>query len=80
MADQKENNLVEIFALWKNTSKSGETYLTGKMGNGRVLVLKNNYKEADNQPDYRVYITKNDQENGNGNGGGGKGGRGNEEI
>ena len=80
MADQKENNLVEIFALWKNTSKSGETYLTGKMGNGRVLVLKNNYKEADNQPDYRVYITKNDQENGNGNGGSGKVGRGNEEI
>ena len=82
MSDQKENNLVEIFALWKNTSKSGETYLSGKMGNSRVLVLKNNYKETDNQPDYRVYVTKDDREgngNGNGNGGGGRG-KGNEEI
>ena len=54
--------------------------LDRKDGEWDVLVLKNNYKEADNQPDYRVYITKNDQENGNGNGGSGKGGRGNEEI
>lgn len=79
MADQKESNLVEIFALWKNTSKSGETYLSGRLGSSRVLVLKNNYKENDNQPDYRVFVAK--QENdGNGNGGGGKGSKGNEEI
>lgn len=78
MSDQKESNLVEIFALWKNTSKSGETYLSGKLGSSRVLVLKNNYKENDNQPDYRVFVAK--QENdGNGNGGG-KGSKGNEDI
>lgn len=77
MSEQKESNLTEIFALWKNTSKSGETYLTGKLGNARLLVLKNNYKEADNQPDYRVFVTKDERE---GNGNGGKGSRGNEEI
>ena len=79
MADQKESNLVEIFALWKNTSKSGETYIPGRLGSSRVLVLKNNYKENDNQPDYRVFVAK--QENdGNGNGGGGKGSKVHEEI
>ena len=77
MSDQKESNLIEIFALWKNTSKNGDTYLTGKMGNARVIVLKNNFKDADNQSDYRVFVSKNEQEN---NGGGGRGGRGNEEI
>ena len=46
------------------------------MGNARVIVLKNNFKEADNQPDYRVFVTKNEQENN----GGERGGRGNEEI
>jgi len=78
MSDQKESNLVEIFALWKNTSKSGETYLSGKLGSSRVLVLKNNYKENDNQPDYRVFVAKQDND-GNGNGGG-KGSKGNEDI
>lgn len=77
MSDQKESNLVEIFALWKNTSKSGETYLSGRLGSSRVLVLKNNYKENDNQPDYRVFVAK--QEN-DGNGNGGKGSKGNEDI
>lgn len=76
---QRESKLVELFALWKNVSQSGETYLSGNLGNSKVLVLKNNRKEAgDNQPDYRVFVAPKERDgNGNGNGGGGKG---NEEI
>lgn len=76
MSDQQQSNLCEIFALWKNTSKNGDTYLTGTMGNSRILVFKNNQKEAENQPDYRVFVaTKSRDENGRS---GGRGG--NEEI
>jgi uncharacterized protein (DUF736 family) len=62
MSDQK-SNLCEIFALWKNTSKNGDTYLSGTMGNSKILVLKNTRKEADNQPDYRVFVAPKDNSN-----------------
>lgn len=76
MAEQKESKLVELFALWKNTSQSGETYLSGNLGNNsKVLVLKNNRKEeGDNQPDYRVFVAPKERDS---NGGGS--GRGNRE-
>jgi uncharacterized protein (DUF736 family) len=75
MAEQRESKLVELFALWKNTSQSGETYLSGNLGNSKVLVLKNNRKEeGDNQPDYRVFVAPKERDS---NGGGGKG---NEDI
>lgn len=66
MAEQRESKLVELFALWKNTSQSGETYLSGNLGNSKVLVLKNNRKEAgDNQPDYRVFVAPKERDQNN---------------
>jgi len=61
MSDQK---LCEIFALWKNTSKNGDTYLSGTMGNSKILVLKNNNKEKENQPDYRVFVAPKENNSG----------------
>lgn len=54
-------DLIEIAALWESTDKNGNPMLTGKMGNARVVVLKNTYKDKENQPDYRVYVTKNER-------------------
>jgi len=69
MAEQRESKLVELFALWKNTSQSGETYLSGNLGNSKVLVLKNNRKEqGDNQPDYRVFVAPKERDQNNGGG------------
>lgn len=54
--------LDEAGALWKRTSKSGNTYLNGtvKTKTGEVisvLVFGNAHKvEGSNQPDYRVYF------------------------
>ena len=75
MAEQKESKLVELFALWKNTSQSGETYLSGNLGNNsKVLVLKNNRKEeGDNQPDYRVFVAPKERDSNRG--GSGRGNR-----
>jgi uncharacterized protein (DUF736 family) len=54
--------LEEAGALWKRTSKAGNTYLNGtvKGKNGEVinvLIFSNSNKvEGSNQPDYRVYL------------------------
>jgi len=54
--------LEEAGALWKRTSKSGNTYLNGtfKTKDGQsisVLVFSNSNKvEGSNQPDYRIYF------------------------
>ena len=56
--------LEEAGALWKRTSKAGNTYLNGsfKTKSGeevKVLIFSNSSKpEGSNQPDYRVYLDK----------------------
>ena len=50
-------DLMQVSGLWKNTSANGEMYLQGKLGsNVRILIFKNKYKTADNQPDYQIYF------------------------
>lgn len=54
--------LEEAGALWKRTSKAGNTYLSGsvktKDGDAiNVLIFSNSNKvDGSNQPDYRVYF------------------------
>jgi uncharacterized protein (DUF736 family) len=51
------SDLMQVGGLWKNTSANGDTYLQGKLGpNVRILIFKNKYKNADNQPDYQIYF------------------------
>ena len=51
----KEN---EIGALWLNESKSGSKYMSGVVEvNGvkqKIIVFKNNYKQEEKHPDYRI--------------------------
>ena len=44
----------EIGALWKNEGRN-QTYLTGKVGDQKVVIFSNKNKNKDNQPDFRVY-------------------------
>jgi uncharacterized protein (DUF736 family) len=48
-----------IGALWKRESEKGKTYLSGVLDMGafgevRVSIFKNDRKEKENQPDYRL--------------------------
>lgn len=54
----KENQLIELAALWLNEAKDGSKYMSGKINGLNVLVFKNKFKEKDNQPDYRIYLAK----------------------
>jgi hypothetical protein len=50
-------DLMQVSGLWKNKSANGEEYLQGKLSaNVRILIFRNKYKTADNQPDYQMYF------------------------
>ena len=50
-------DLMQVSGLWKNTSANGEMYLKGKLGpNVQILIFKNKFKTAENQPDYQIYF------------------------
>ena len=49
--------MLEIAALWKNTDKNGVVYLSGTLGNSKLLVLANKHKkEGSKEPDFRVLV------------------------
>lgn len=51
--------MIKIGAVWKSQDKDGNPMLTGLMGDARLVILKNGYKEQDKHPDYIVYIAEN---------------------
>ena len=50
------SELVQITGLWSNVDKNGKKYLSGYMGNAKVLILENGFKEEEKQPDYILYV------------------------
>lgn len=53
---RKEFKLNQVFALWKQTSKAGATYFSGKDEEGNHLRgFYNLKKQNPNEPDLRVY-------------------------
>lgn len=52
---KQELNLKQAFALWKNKSKSGNEYLTGKDEIGKLVAFFNTNKKNPKEPDIRVY-------------------------
>lgn len=55
--EEKKNE--SIGALWVNKGKK-QTYLAGQIEIDKelykIVVFKNNYKQEDKQPDYRIYF------------------------
>lgn len=52
MADEQQNNMLQVTGLWLNEAQSGEKYMIGYLGNMRVLIFKNRYKTEEKHPDY----------------------------
>lgn len=52
------DKMIQLTGLWSNTSKDGETYLTGNLSGGvRIVVFKNKFKKEPKHPDYQVYLS-----------------------
>ena len=46
-----------LSGLWKNKGKDGKTYLSGNLsGSARLLVMPNEYKKGEKDPDYFAYL------------------------
>jgi len=54
------SELIKLMGLWESKDKNGNAFYSGKLGNARVIIMKNGYKEQDNHPDYEVLIKKNE--------------------
>lgn len=55
-------DFIKVTGLWKNTSKTGNTYLSGKIeGIGKVFVMANKHKKpGEKYPDYYIYKSGDD--------------------
>jgi hypothetical protein len=49
-------NGTKLTGLWKNKSKKGNSYLAGNLGFARILILPNNYKEKETDPDFNLWV------------------------
>lgn len=53
------SDLLEVTGLWESKDKDGNMILSGNLnGKIRIVIFKNGYKEAENHPDYRMYLSK----------------------
>ena len=52
----------DIGALWLNVSKAGTKYMSGSVEidgvKTKIVVFKNNYKEEEKHPDYKIYLSQ----------------------
>lgn len=57
---KKEMKMEQVFALWKQTSKSGNEYFTGSDGKTKLVAFYNGKKKNPKEPDLRVYAVDKD--------------------
>lgn len=68
MSNQRNDNMVMLTGLWKNTSKSGMTYLGGSLGMARVMVFP--IKDPrDGGPTHKLMLVEKDDRAEGGGGG-----------
>jgi hypothetical protein len=48
--------MIQLAAFWKRESKNNRTYYQGKIGNGRLLLFKNDKRGNEKAPDLILYI------------------------
>ncbi len=60
---ETRNPLLKISGLWEKTSAKGNRYLVGRLNaNVKIVILQNNRKEADNDPDFQLFIQQDERE------------------
>lgn len=51
--------MIQLSGMWVNFTKDGEQYLTGYMGNAKLVMFKNKYSsENENAPQWILYVTE----------------------
>jgi len=56
---------IKLGGLWLNKTRDGREYLTGKLSPSvKILIFKNNFRSADNQPSHIMYLAPVETEEG----------------
>ena len=50
--------MIRLTGLWKGQTKDGKPKLSGTLGGARVIILLNDYKREDAQPDYHLCLAE----------------------
>ena len=53
---QEKDMMINIGGLWLNESKKGDVYLSGCLNGARLLILPNNFKKSDKEPDFVMNV------------------------
>jgi hypothetical protein len=53
---QPRSPLTKLCALWEHESAKGNLYMTGRLADAKVLVVVNNEKETDRDPDFWLCV------------------------
>ncbi len=59
-----QSTMLNVTGLWLNKSKSGVSYMSGSLGNLRVLIFRNTHKTQDKQPDYQLCFAPSNKDRG----------------
>ena len=57
MTDTKSTK-IPLGGLWANQMKDGSMYFSGSLGQGKIVIFPNGYKDKDSDPDYKMYLTE----------------------
>ncbi len=61
MENENKSKLIPFGALWKKKDKNGETFLSGKLKDERVIFVFKNVKRPDKKdPDFNLFIASSD--------------------
>ena len=53
--EKKQFDLEQAFAMWRNKSKEGKIYFSGKYQGERIIGFTNGMKKNPKEPDVRIY-------------------------
>lgn len=53
---------IQACGLWKGKDRNGNTFLSGSLGNVRVMIFLNAFKADEKHPDYRMYVSEREHE------------------
>jgi hypothetical protein len=48
--------MLKATGLWEKTSAAGNTYLTGRLGGVKVLILENRDRNGDSEPSHHLFF------------------------
>ena len=52
----KNDTRIRLSGMWQNKTSDGETYFSGSLGDGKLLMFKNKYAEKESDPKWRLYL------------------------